>query len=334
MCVGRCSKDASPYGVRVFEGKTKYDDLIIIAASVDANSLLANVSNAAKPGRLIIMNASEVADHGPGPCKIKLEKDLTKQQCATPHLLGINAKSGDIYLACVGGKVGDQGNRVLRFKAGDGGKKAFLGNIFLLINCCCMALYINIQKVFIFQAPDDDPMAIYKKFPTHVTAWSYMFGAIWMIITAVLGYAASIEFLGFGKHKLTDSFAVPSVTLIPLVYAVLISSALCYGLITFANKHLSASFVTVFWPLQVPVAVLLASCPVGIFYTEDSGKYPTCENITSGEGVGALLIVLGLFSCTLADSMERQEKKAEKEGQAPLLSTQHPSSATPFPSYK
>jgi hypothetical protein len=50
--------------------------------------------------------------------------------------------------------------------------------------------------------------------------------------------------------------------------------------------------------------------------------------------VGALLIICGLFACTAADSMERKETKAEKEGTAPLLSTQHPSSATPFPSYK
>ena len=41
--------------------------------------------------------------------------------------------------------------------------------------------------------------------------------------------------------------------------------ALCYGLISFTNKHLPATVVTAFWPFQVPVAVFLASCSVGIF---------------------------------------------------------------------
>ena len=43
-------------------------------------------------------------------------------------------------------------------------------------------------SVFIFQAKDSDEMAVYKEFPTHVTAWSYMFGAIAMIITAGAKY--------------------------------------------------------------------------------------------------------------------------------------------------
>ena len=36
-----------------------------------------------------------------------------------------------------------------------------------------------------------------------------------------------------------------------LAYAVFISSALCYGLITYANKNLPATVVAAFWPLQV-----------------------------------------------------------------------------------
>ena len=37
-------------------------------------------------------------------------------------------------------------------------------------------------------AKDSDEMAVYKEFPTHVTAWSYMFGAIAMIVTAGAEY--------------------------------------------------------------------------------------------------------------------------------------------------
>ena len=43
----------------------------------------------------------------------------------------------------------------------------------------------------------------------------------------------------------------------PLLYAAFLSSAAAYGLISFANSILPASMVTAFWPLQVPVAVVL-----------------------------------------------------------------------------
>ena len=84
--------------------------------------------------------------------------------------------------------------------------------------------------------------------------------------------------------------------------------------------------VTVFWPLQVPVAVILASCPVGIFDTGGAG--PICETLTGSEALGGVLIVLGLLSCTAADMMERKETSAL---QAPLLSTQFASQPTGYP---
>ena len=81
--------------------------------------------------------------------------------------------------------------------------------------------------------------------------------------------------------------------------------ALCYGLISFTNKHLPATVVTAFWPFQVPVAVFLASCSVGIFEQPLSGSDtgsgsdasaasgPFCENMTLMELGGFILIVIG-----------------------------------------
>lgn len=278
-------KEASPWGVRTFSDGKK--DLIFVAATPSPNKN--NQVNGGKPWstgnqHFYVLDASGVKSSGPGEAVIKQDEKLTKEDCVNPHLLGVNHGNGDVYLACVGGKAGGAGNKVLHFKAPAAAKKMATGNIFLLLNCLCMAAYINIQKIFIFQAKDKT-MVEYKKYPTHVTAWSYMFGALAMIITAIIGFAANADLLGFGKGDLTDHFSVPEEALIPLVYAVLISSALCYGLITFANKHLSASMVTVFWPLQVPVAVLLASCPVGIFSDGNkcsgSASGPSCETITS-----------------------------------------------------
>ena len=42
-----------------------------------------------------------------------------------------------------------------------------------------------------------------------------------------------------------------------LVYAIFVTSCLCYLLLTWANLHLSSAIVTAFWPLQVHVLSLL-----------------------------------------------------------------------------
>ena len=127
----------------------------------------------------------------------------------------------------------------------------------------------------------------------------------------------------------------------------MVESALCYGLITFANKHLPATVVTAFWPVQVPVAVVLASCPVGIFdkrpggsdvdmaeeygvdmLADESGSGsaagavgPFCETLTSMELLGGVLIAVGLIAVTCADNMERKEVEAMKKDMPPLLGT-------------
>lgn len=46
-------------------------------------------------------------------------------------------------------------------------------------------------------------------------------------------------------------FIVPTETFAGLAYAVFVSSALAYGLISFCNKYVSSLVVTSFWPLQV-----------------------------------------------------------------------------------
>ena len=53
------------------------------------------------------------------------------------------------------------------------------GQLFLLMNCGCMALYLNIQKIFIHMPNEppnpEHPMSQYKENPITVTAWSYFF---------------------------------------------------------------------------------------------------------------------------------------------------------------
>ena len=124
-------------------------------------------------------------------------------------LLGILCAAGGALVLTLGKPAGKAGTS-------DEDKQKALGNVFLLLNCSCMALYINIQKVFIFRNDKEDGAVgtIWKPHPVHITAWSYMFGAIAMIITAVVGFYLKIEFLGFGEGEKTASFNVPKPMLI------------------------------------------------------------------------------------------------------------------------
>ena len=58
----------------------------------------------------------------------------------------------------------------------------FLGEVLLLLNCLCMACYVLIQKKYIFNNNASDT---WKHTPINVTAWSYMFGAIFMSIASI-----------------------------------------------------------------------------------------------------------------------------------------------------
>ena len=88
--------------------------------------------------------------------------------------------------------------------------------------------------------------------------------------------------------------------LFPLVYAIFISSALCYGLLSLGNKHLSSSLVTAFWPVQILTSVTLSYLLLGVV-------------MTAGQGLGGILILAGLVSVTLSD---HQKNQTSREGRS------------------
>jgi drug/metabolite transporter (DMT)-like permease len=60
-----------------------------------------------------------------------------------------------------------------------------------------------------------------------------------------------------------DKFRLPAASYLPLAYAVFVSSALCYGLLSWANKHMHASVVAALWPVQVKHCVAAGPiCPL------------------------------------------------------------------------
>eukprot|EP01147_Barroeca_monosierra_P002381 gene2381-5328_t len=154
-----------------------------------------------------------------------------------------------------------------------------LGIIFLLLNCSCMALYVLVQKRFIFGRSDvdkQDPSSVarWHKYPIFLTAYSYFFGAVIMAGTAAVRYAIYMD---------SHVFIVPTETFAGLAYAVFVSSALAYGLISFCNKYVSSLVVTSFWPLQVFVTVILSYL---VFNDE----------LVTLEYVGMTLIMFGMFA--------------------------------------
>jgi len=119
------------------------------------------------------------------------------------------------------------------------------------------------------------------------SAYSYAMGALLMGL-------ASIPY-GIVKPEVFTNLNVG--ILFPLSYAILVSSALCYGLISYTASLTSATIVTAFWPLQVPVATIESYFAFG--------EVPGWQQY-----IGALFIVVGLVTvCWAKYSQEMEEKR-------------------------
>jgi drug/metabolite transporter (DMT)-like permease len=160
-----------------------------------------------------------------------------------------------------------------------------LGYIFLIGNTLSMAVYILLQKKFIFNREE----STWKTRPITVTAWSYLFGTIFMALASLYYVNKPEKFRHF-----------PSEEVYPIIYAIFIASSLCYLLITWCNMQVSASVVTATWPLQVLFCAVLAYFVLG-------------ESLTVLEYVGAALIILGLFGVVWANYDEDKERREDEE---------------------
>jgi drug/metabolite transporter (DMT)-like permease len=168
--------------------------------------------------------------------------------------------------------------------------KTILGIIFLFVNTICMAIYILIQKHYIFNRPN----LRWSQYPVSVTAWCYFFGTLCMAMASFY-YVGKCPHIGACKD---DPWHVPKEEAIPLVYAIFITSALCYMLITWGNMHISPTVVTAFWPLQVPVAVVAS-----YFFLN--------EHLSALDYGGGGLIIVGLLLVVYSNwYSEKLQKKA------------------------
>lgn len=163
-------------------------------------------------------------------------------------------------------------------------KQAIFGELLLLMNCVCMAAYVTIQKQFLFKQEGTKVISIYP--PVSLTAWIYGFTAISMAVS-VIYYVVSDR----------SVFDLDTSILIPCFYAVFISSGLCFVLITWANKQTSPTIVTAFWPVQVPVTVVLSAM---IFQSQLNWHHY----------LGAFLIISGLLLvCWAKHNLEKEQEE-------------------------
>ncbi|CAL4931330.1 unnamed protein product [Urochloa decumbens] len=159
-----------------------------------------------------------------------------------------------------------------------------LGVLCLIGQCFLVGAYLVIQV----------PVIVWYPASLSLTAYSYFFAAIFMMLTGV-----------FSTNGLHD-WALTKTEIIVVLYAGIVASCMCYAITAWANKILGPSLVALYNPLQPVFSTVLSkiflSAPVYV-----------------GSIVGGIFIVVGLYIVTWARYNEEQQAATYGYHLDPLL---------------
>jgi len=170
-----------------------------------------------------------------------------------------------------------------------GGSMGLAGALCVIGSCLCMSLYYILQKPLLA-----------KYSVLSLTAWSYLFGALWMGLGAAIMALAGVCFkekkdsdaaMGCVAHP--AAWTINQDTAIALAFAVVCNSVLKYAFQSFCNKYLEVSILTAAGTL-----VAFMTCAMDIFFLGSS--------LFLSEIVGCAMIFAGLWIITAQKGAERR----------------------------
>ena len=140
-----------------------------------------------------------------------------------------------------------------------------VANLLFLANCSCSSAYVILSKRMLKLYP-----------PLTVTAWSYLMAAVFMFFATIISsMSSSVESFLCPECPTGTTYFLHPQAYPALVYFVIFSSVISYGIMTWANQHVTGTLVMGYTVLQ-PVCASLVTL-VLLFL----GTVPSCTSSSS-----------------------------------------------------